>query len=500
MTLVVISCLLSLAFLVRILPHQLVFGELGVDHWFWKAYTETYLEKRQFPPNLPQYLLDKHQWYPPLFPLLISHLPKSIFNRYSPWLAIGIDMLRMALLLGVAHWISNGDLYVISIAGLIYATTPVLISYNVQLNPRGLGALFLDGLIVLVLWFYLHDSPVWIWILVLLLSGLILLTHKMTTQLFWFLCFASGLLMMDWRLLALIPASILTALLISKGFYWNVMRAHWDIVTFWNRNWRWLQAHPIKESPIYGEKDYETPTKFHRKGMAGVLRHTRYLLGYNPWVWILCVLSAGTLHVVVRDWGLSPWVFWWMVLTLLFVVSTVFVPFMKCLGSGYFYLYNAAFPAALLWGIVISGNNEGIFIWYGFLIALATSLLAIFLFYRNLKFSKTQKIDYDFENLLDYLKASSKGTVMCLPPQWYDAVAYKTGQPVLWGGHGYGFKLLELIFPRLLLSMQEILSRYNVRYLVTLDGYLPQNFIADLACKSSLDFGPYRIFCWWSYL
>jgi hypothetical protein len=363
------------------------------------------------------------------------------------------------------------------------------------LNPRGLGALFLDGLIVLLLWWYLFDGPFWVLVPVSLLASFILLTHKMTTQLFWFLCLGAGFLIMDWRFLALIPASVLMAMIISKGFYWKVLIAHWDIVTFWNRNWRWLQAHPIKESPIYGEAGYETPTKFHRKGLPGILRHLSYFWGYYPGAWILCLLILGVATLGKGIIIPSIEVLWWITLTLLFALVTVFVPFLKCLGSGYFYLYNIAFPAALFWGLSIGGKEAVLPFWLGLFIAVAASLFNILLFYRKLLASKTQKIDTDLEKLLDYLKTAPKGAVMCLPPQWYDVVAYKTGQPVLYGGHAYGFKLLEPIFPRLLLSFQEIVQKYQVCYLITLEGYLPQNFLADISFKSASNFGPYILFC-----
>ena len=177
---------LSLAIFIRFLPLQLFSDKLGVDHWFWKVYIETYRRERLFPPVLPQYLLDEHQWYPPLFPLLIARLPTIALDRYNRSVAIFIDLLRMLLLLFIVSWLSNGSPYAIGIAGVVYAATPMLVSYNIQLDPRGLGALFLDGLIVLLLWWYSFDGPVLVWGGVFVLSGLILLTHKMTTQLFWF--------------------------------------------------------------------------------------------------------------------------------------------------------------------------------------------------------------------------------------------------------------------------------------------------------------------------
>jgi hypothetical protein len=54
----------------RFFPKVLAGDNLGVDHWYWKAYIETYKRNKQFPPVLTQYILDEFQWYPLYFPCL----------------------------------------------------------------------------------------------------------------------------------------------------------------------------------------------------------------------------------------------------------------------------------------------------------------------------------------------------------------------------------------------------------------------------------------------
>ena len=77
---------------IRFIPHLIAPHGVGVDHWYWKSYIEEYRKNRRFPPVLPQFLLELHQWYPPLFPLIMAKLPKSIFDRNSHILSIGIDL------------------------------------------------------------------------------------------------------------------------------------------------------------------------------------------------------------------------------------------------------------------------------------------------------------------------------------------------------------------------------------------------------------------------
>lgn len=129
---VIVPLLIALG--LRLLPHLLISGGIGVDHWFWKTYIETYRQERQFPPVLPRYVFDEQQWYPPLFPLLMSHLPPVLFERYGHYVSIIIDLMRMALLLGATYWLTKGAVSAVFVAGLVYATSAILISYNMQLN------------------------------------------------------------------------------------------------------------------------------------------------------------------------------------------------------------------------------------------------------------------------------------------------------------------------------------------------------------------------------
>ena len=301
-----------------ILPYYLWPGSLGVDHWFWKNYIEAYRRERLFPPVLPQYLLDEHQWYPPLSPLVMAHLPSVIFERYSYFVAILIDLLQMVLLLCVVSWLSGGNPHAVAIAGLAYGATPILVSYNIQLNPRGLGALFLDGLIVLLLWWYFFDGPVWVWAVVLVLAGLILLTHKMTTQVF--------LVSMPW---GRIDNNGLAGSCIDSWFNPDRAPDEQGILPegftcplgcryfLEQKYWRWLQAHPIKESSIYGVLNFETPTKFHRTGCGLMLdwwsalhsRPANVLWHQGRWpnrCGLLCSRHHIALPATARQLGCSP--------------------------------------------------------------------------------------------------------------------------------------------------------------------------------------------------
>ena len=489
-----VTGLFAVAFALRILPHCFAPAGAGVDHWFWKMYIETYRRERVFPPTLPQYILDEHQWYPPVFPLLMAQLPHWVFDRWSHLIAIVIDLARMALLLTVAYRQSYGSLAVVGLAGMLYATSPILVSYNIQLNPRGLAALFLDGCFMLLLWRYSYGGSVWLWAVVLLLAGLILLTHKMTTQLLWFIAIGAGLIYRDAALLLLVPGSIAVAMVLSRGFYVKILAAHWDIVRFWNRHWRWIGADPLRESPIYGNPTYERPRKLHPSGLRGFVWRCQVLFGLNPAAWIACLLVYERLFVRSPFLIYPTWLLVWLLLTCLLAALTTFVSSLKCIGAGYLYLYNASLLASLVVALTYRYTRLPEVSTPFAALVLLLNAVALAVYYRSFATNRRTRIDDGFERMLLRLKALPRGVVMCLPQSWHEPVAYKTGQPVLYGAHGYGFRRMEPVFPRLLLPVREVVKRYRIRYLLTMEGVMTERFEAELPAATCVREGEYLLY------
>ena len=495
MFVLLLLALIALGFAFRWLPLALAQHGAGIDHWYWKAYVETYRREGQFPPSLPQYVLEDDQWYPPLFGWLLTRLPGDVFDRFAALIAIGIDLARMLLLLVYAWHVTDRSIAVVVVAGLLYATTPIQVSYNIQLNPRGLAALILDGVLLLVLTQLDPSGPWWAWLVIVFLSGLILLTHKMTTQLYWFLVVGTAVLYGRWPLLLLLPASVAAALLLSRGSYVKVVRAHMDIVAFWNRNWPWVGSDLLRESPVYGDGSYERPEKLHRTGILGRIRQAATMVYFSPAAWIACLL------VYERLWLKSPvlifpsYLLVWLLLVCLFAILTTWMKPLKCLGAGYLYLYNGSLLSALLLGITYKQTLVPQVSQPFIIGAILCNLAALAVYVRHFQTNPRQRVHEELDSLIDELRTLPRGVVMCIPPNWYEVVAYKSGHPVLWGGHGFGFRKLEPTFPRLLLPLGSLIERYDIRYLLTMDGMLTPQFAAEVPTGRVVSRGAYRLHC-----
>lgn len=487
------SAVLLLAATIRLVPRKLAPNGAGVDQWVWKALIEEVRNGSGLPPHLPRFLLDDKQWTPPGFLLLMAWLPRVVFDRYSSLFAVGIDLLRLMLVM-YAAWHFTGSDTAMLVTGVVYSLTPLLVTYNLQLNPRGLAALLLDGiLLVIAAQLFLDGSP-WLWLAITPALAALLLTHKMTTQLFWFLSLASAVVVLDARLLLLVPFSIAMALLFSAGYYRYVLMAHADIVTFWYSNWRWSGSNPVLESPLYGEPGYESPSKYYRSGAKAWFRRLAFVIGFSPWM----PLAIGVILLALIA-GYQPgpveWIlFAWTSLVLTLALAATLVPALRCIGQGYLYGYNGAFPAALLLGLTWVSLGDT---WY-WRAALAAGLLAsisgLVTFFRAMLASRTLRIDDNLQKAIRHLAGLPEGVVMCLPQHWHDAVAYQADKPVLFGGHGYGFRLIQPLFPRFLVPVEELITRHRVAYLLTYTGYCNEKFLAALPSYDVESFGDYRLY------
>jgi hypothetical protein len=467
----------------------------GVDHWFWLSYVNALKRDRVFPPVISKYILDEKQWYPPLFGLLLSRLPNIIIDRWSPHVAIAVDIVRMLLLVAVASWQSEGDLSVILIAALLYATIPIQISYNIQLNPRGLAAIMFDLLLILVLLIIVKQANPVVWFFVILLGALILLTHKMTTQIMVLATFVTAAIYKNPFLLFLVPAWFLAAIVLSRGFYLKVLVAHVEIVKFWNRNWKWVGADVLRESPLYGDGRHERPKKLHKTGLKGLFWYAFILFGFNPAAWIACILVYERIFlsspILIYP---TPLLLWLLIPCLWATLTSVLNP-LKCFGAGYLYMYNTSLISSLVIALTYRYSRDPSLSSYLLAVSLILNLAGVALYFVQFLRDKRTRVDKGLDVMLDRLRKLPHGVVMCLPANWCEVVAYKTSHYVLWGGHGLGFTKLEPTWPRLLIPIKEVLSTYNVKYIFTMEGILTQSFLDDLPPSRCESYREYQLFC-----
>ena len=455
-------CLFSLALGMRVYPH-LKRSPGGVDAWYFLSYIRELKRTKRFPVKLPRYLMDiEEQWYPPGFPLLLALLPTNFLYKCHWLISPLIDCLQL-LLLYVFTLITTGSLFAALIASVVYAVTYTLISENLNMNSRSLGAIVEVALMLCI--FRYIDTAQWWWLMVSLVMGaVLLLTHKMATQCFVFTMLFLTLIESRLAYITLTIGIVIFTLVVSGGFYYKVLLSHIDILLFWRRNLHNLGAHQILESPIY-KGELSVDTKAYRPGTTGLFLNVRRVLSHNFFL-VPLLISPFVGYNVDRF-------CWWAISTyILALVTTLFGP-LRFLGEGYKYLKMAAFPTAY----VLSRGFTDTYHWVLILSIGVAVLINFKLIVRLYKLLRAKNIgeattSRALSEAVQFIGRLPQGVVLCVPQTYPDYVVYHTNHKVLWGTHSGGFSLVEDFFPVLRKPLEYFIEQYHVSYILLNKDYV----------------------------
>jgi hypothetical protein len=477
------SSLLFIGLWVRIRPLR-ANATLGVDHWYWLLCAEDVKRRRRLPPRLPYFMLEiEEQWYPPLFAGLLALLPTKWLKDHGGKMSQLIDLIQgLVIFLGVLWFSDSPAIAFLSGVSYIFAWFPF--SYNTQLQPRGLANLLLT-LAMGGLWSYIDTGSFNMWVGVLVISVILLFLHKMTVQMWVIYLLGFSVWAWDWKILVLIPASVLLALIVSKGFYIKILRAHWDIISFWHENIKYLGSHQYYESSLYWKEGFAS-TAFHQRVWRHQVRKLLSLFKYNAFILLFPVLAY---HTVSHSQGkLQSFLCLWLGMTYLWALMTTFVPYFLALGAGHYYLYQTFFPLFLLTALSIHfmtvSLQSWLFVFWG--IGLVYSVVKWETYCRSITLHKTANVGDDLKEVLNYLKALPKDGIFCIPFQLPDGVACWARKKVFWGGHSYGFHtLLKPYFPVMRQDVKETLKSKPLNYLLFWRGYLKS--LKDIGLEGEKD-------------
>jgi hypothetical protein len=458
---------------------------LGVDHWYWFLCAEDVKKRRRLPPRLPYFMLEsEEQWYPPLYAGLLALLPMKVLEKHGGKISQLIDLLYGLLIFFSVLW-TSGSILIAFLSGLSYSIAFFPMSYNYQLQPRGLANLLLTVMMI-GLWFYLDTGSMVVWGGVLVLSVILLFLHKMTVQMWGVYLVGFGLWAWDWKILLLLPASLLLAIIVSKGFYIKMLKAHWDIVSFWNENIHYLESHQYYESPGYNTGNSK-PTYWKPRSWRRLFYRIMFIPYYNVFAPLLFpALIYYAMAYPQRELASFLWV--WLALTYLWAFSTTLLPFFKALGAGALYIYQSFFPMFLLFGLYIPTVPTSLQRWLYALWAagIIISVVQWKKYCKSILTSKTATIGEELRAVLDYLKQLPKDGVFCIPFRLADGTAYWTRKKVFWGGHSYGFhKLLKPYFPIMRENVEQTLKGEPLNYLLFWRRYLES--LRDIGLEEGRD-------------
>ena len=354
----------GLAFGARVLVHA---GRTpgGVDTWYYLAYARAVRALPSLKVLLPQYLLqDPEQSYPPLFPSALAMLPERWLDQRYWVISPLIDCLHLLLLYIVTYRLT-GSVGVGAMAAATYALTPHLVSETRSLSARPFGALLHTVAVLLMLKWVLSSQLSWA-VAALGVGALLFLSSAAMAAAYGFVGIALSLAFADPRPGLCACGALALAFCLSGGRMGRVVRNYSSAVRYWRRNRRLYGAHPVRNSPLYGEA-----TALPLAQPSGVLGPSTIaqclrLLAENPF---LIALPLARHRSGPWEYGLYAWA---AALAALSVIATV-VPPLRAFGPGRSYVKAAIFPTAYSLAYEI-GTPAGLLRPFGLLVLLCLGL------------------------------------------------------------------------------------------------------------------------------
>jgi len=426
----------------------------AVDQWYWLKYRKAVREQKKCPPNLPEYLIELKQWYPPIFGWFISILPDNFF-KYSSMITQLLSLLRLLLIVIFSYLIDIEHSISLFLAVIIYLTAPILIYYDNQINSRVFGAILVDILVLLFFGYFEYDL-LYLLIPIFIFTITLLFTHKMSHQLYLFILLGLSIFYIT---ITPILIYIVANLIAIKFFnYKKYLKHHIEIVKFWHRNRYNLGAHQFYESSIYGKNNFVYINRLHGDGIKSFIKKFSLIIGMFPLILFL-----------LFNIDITNFLDFILFLTILFMFLTSFFDKLLCLGAGSLYSYNLVTISSYF---ILSSNIE--FHLINITLLSIVSILTIFSIFKFYKGLKKRDKNTQFENAINFLKNSNLDRIVILPFQLPDEISYKTDKKVFWGAHGYGFLWLEPYFPIFNEKIEKAIDDWNLGAVLLQKDYWPE--------------------------
>src|SRR3989344_4496295 len=175
--------------------------------------------------------------YPPLFPFLLSFIPKKTLEQFQGFVAPFFDAIHCLVVFLISFQLT-GKLEISLLSQFIYMLTPLIVLENSYLTPRSFG--YLNFTLALYPLLIYSVSPKLIYLLIgFIFSVVIFLSHRFATQSFLFAILLFSFLDQTLFYMFIFTLSLLTAILVTKGYYLKVLKGHLYNIYFWIKNYNY---------------------------------------------------------------------------------------------------------------------------------------------------------------------------------------------------------------------------------------------------------------------
>lgn len=451
--------------------------KFGVDIWTHLLYLKEYHRQKGIPRRIKNgFLVSGEYDYPPVFIFILSKFPFKLVEKYEFLFSPFFDAVHLMLIFFISYFLTN-DMIIALLTQVLYVLTPIIILENSSATPRSLGYTLFTILFV-SLFLFIENNNSALLIVAIVAGTLVFLSHRFTTQ--GFLFFASFFTVLDKNSIYLwiFGISFIVAIVVSRRFYFKVLRGHIGNLVFWYKNIDYRFAHQVKGN----YKEHRT--------QDFIFRLYNQFLKFPPFV--LTITNPWTLPVFYLFFFAFPIepilqrFIWWVIASYALAITTIWVRHLRFLGEGQRYLELSAFPTAFLSAQILLNlikSEVALFtLAYYTVIGVAALLTTVVIQKKGIIKDKLRTVTPSLKQIYFYLRSlRSKPRLLCIPHQITTSTIYHTDCPVFVNADYANIETISDVYPYIKKPIPEIMRIHNLNMILLNKDYAK---IVDLKLDS----------------
>lgn len=462
-----------LSYLFQIYP-RFINHYFGVDVWS-RMLEADYIRKNRHKIPMQKisdgFIVEGYFNYPPLLPWLLSFISKKTLFNMQGFIAPLFDVMQnMLVFIGMMQL--TGKVEIALFAQFIYATIPLTVLENSYLTPRSLGYLNFTAAFYPLLLYSLVQNPLYL-ILGFFFTLLCFFSHRFATQSLLFICILFSILDRNIFYLAVFFSALLTAIVISRGFYLRVLDGHIANIYFWVKNYKFRFAHQVRGLQKGRKKrDFVSFIYYVLETFTPIT-----LIGTNLWMFVPMFFFIDSIfhlgiipHHIKMEllfFKMSVWIIFFYTLAILVLK----IKYLHPIGEGQRYLEMSLVPTAMLGAIVFSALLKTDYRTFAIICFALILVINILLILASQWFGiindKYRSMDRDMEKVFAFIREiKPTPRILCIPHQITTMVVYNTKAKVLVDIQTGTLQRISDVFPMLRKPVKDLARKYDLNFLI----------------------------------
>lgn len=447
----------------------------GVDVWTRLIETDLVRKnKHKIPGEVKNgFIIGGNFDYPPIFPFLLSFIPKKKLEKIEGFIAPFADSLQCLIIFFISYQITN-NLIISLTSQLIYITIPLVALENSYLTARSLGYLNFTLAFYPMILYSVSPHPLYL-LVSFFFTTLIFLTHRFAMQSLFFVVLFFSLIDKTFLYLLIFSIGLASAIILTKGYYLKVLQGHWCNIYFWIVNYKNRFVHQVtKLSLSEGRRDFIGRIYYFLGKLSPIT-----LLGLNIWLipsFIFIYLNIKNPNLIYNQNPIYYKFSLWIIFFYIIAIIILSIKRILAIGEGQRYLEMSTVPVSITSSILFFSlfpiyKNLSIFAFAG--IFLTSLVLIIYVQIKLIIKDKTRSKTSDMQKAFAFInRLPGKTRIICIPHQITTMTIYNTKAEVLVNANNLGlFRDMMDFYPVLKKSIKEIAKKFDLNYLLLRESY-----------------------------